>query len=118
MKQASNFPPTQSCLLLLLFVETKKNTNLTMNKSLLSVCVVLSVLLMAEAATPRPRPGTGVPPTISPIVQDPMGCPTLAPGYIAHCVNKCASGCPKEWICCSNGCGRYCYDPVHMIGNN
>ena len=89
-----------------------------MNKSLLTVCVVLSVLLMTEAATPRPRPGTGVPPTISPIVQDPMGCPTLAPGYIAHCVNKCASGCPKEWICCSNGCGRYCYDPVHMIGNN
>jgi hypothetical protein len=81
--------------------------------------VVLSVLvMMSEAAIPRPPPGTGVPPTVRPFVQDPSGCPILAPGFFSPCVDKCASGCPQKWICCPNGCGQYCYDTVHMIGNN
>ena len=71
-----------------------------MNKSLLA----LSVLLLAVAVS-----SSSASPTLRPV---PNGCPALPNDVFGLCVDKCAGGCPPRWICCPNGCGQYCYNPV------
>ena len=49
--------------------------------------------------------------------QVPNGCPALPNDAFGLCVDKCIHGCPQNWICCPNGCGRYCYDPKTGANN-
>lgn len=69
-----------------------------MNKSIICLLVVLSVVVMQTSCSPAH-------------VRVPNGCPSLPNDAFGLCVDKCENGCPKDWICCPNGCGRYCYNP-------
>ena len=42
-------------------------------------------------------------------------CPIPEPGSIGSCIFACAdnSSCPGSQLCCSNGCGRVCVNPVY-----
>ena len=44
----------------------------------------------------------------------PGQCPRIPPGTIGTCVLKCRSDadCKNGQLCCSNGCGKVCMDPV------
>lgn len=89
-----------------------------MNKIVFVCFVTLAVMAIVEAAPEKRPPGSGVPATVSPSLVDNQGCPVLASGMMGLCVDKCINGCPDGWLCCGNGCGRYCYDPINMVGNN
>lgn len=66
-----------------------------MNKGLLLALLVLTIA--ASSASGRTVPN---------------GCPPVANDAFGLCVDGCSNGCAKGWICCPNGCGRFCYDPA------
>lgn len=68
-----------------------------MNKVILIALLALAIAATSSASTLRPVPN---------------GCPSLPNDAFGLCVDKCQNGCPQNWICCANGCGRYCYNPV------
>lgn len=91
-----------------------------MNKVVFACFMTLAVLVIATQGAPDKVKvqGRGIPPTVSPFLFDDKGCPVLVSGIMGLCVDKCANGCPEGWICCGNGCGQYCFDPVNKLGNN
>ena len=46
-------------------------------------------------------------------------CPSVDPNSVGNCVNECSddSNCTNQ-LCCSNGCGKVCMDPVNCTVSN
>ena len=43
-------------------------------------------------------------------------CPPLEPGTFGHCAEMCNNCEARGQLCCSNGCGHVCKDPVYYRG--
>ena len=43
-------------------------------------------------------------------------CPAVQPGMMGHCAEMCNNCEARGQLCCSNGCGHVCKDPVYYRG--
>lgn len=79
-------------------------------------CLLSGSIIYSQHLSIQPHPHC-IPAPVYTLLPPPPGpgqCPRITPGTIGTCVIKCRGDedCKNGQLCCSNGCGRVCTDPV------